>query len=317
MASKPSHYLNQPWYIILFIFVLSLIAGTLLSTAAYFLTPIQKQAAELDRNQQMLMAAQVISCDNRFQIHDEGDWKPALYNTKNQLLESSSTPPRVTAATLSSYFQNFVRVLLTDSQGHLSSFEDRNLSLTEFLSQPTSSIRNHSLYVVYAILTNEESSKNLSASQVAANPTAIESIVIPIEGFGLWGPIYGFLALEKDGNTVLGTSWYQHGETPGLGANIANPQWQKNFKGKKVFLASSSGETDFTKTTLGLEVIKGSVAAALGDSPKAASAVDGISGATLTCNGVTEAFANSLAPYRPLLTFFADLNSSGESHDNQ
>lgn len=112
---------------------------------------------------------------------------------------------------------------------------------------------------------------------------------------------------------ILVSTW----RDPWIRGKYSEPSMAKNFKGKKVFLASSSGETDFTKTTLGLEVIKGSVAAALGDSPKAASAVDGISGATLTCNGVTEAFANSLAPYRPLLTFFADLNSSGESHDNQ
>ncbi|AAF39390.1 NADH:ubiquinone reductase (Na(+)-transporting) subunit C [Chlamydia muridarum str. Nigg] len=318
MASKSRHYLNQPWYIILFIFVLSLVAGTLLSSVSYVLSPIQKQAAEFDRNQQMLMAAQIISYDNKFQIYAEGDWQPAVYNTKKQILEkSSSTPPQVTVATLCSYFQNFVRVLLTDSQGNLSSFEDHNLNLEEFLSHPTSSVQDHSLHVIYAILANDESSKKLSSSQVAKNPVSIESIILPIKGFGLWGPIYGFLALEKDGNTVLGTCWYQHGETPGLGANITNPQWQQNFRGKKVFLASSSGETDFAKTTLGLEVIKGSVSALLGDSPKANSAVDGISGATLTCNGVTEAFANSLAPYRPLLTFFANLNSSGESHDNQ
>lgn len=316
MASKSRHYLNQPWYIILFIFVLSLIAGTLLSSVYYVLAPIQQQAAEFDRNQQMLMAAQVISSDNTFQVYEKGDWHPALYNTKKQLLEISSTPPKVTVTTLSSYFQNFVRVLLTDTQGNLSSFEDHNLNLEEFLSQTTPVIHGLALYVVYAILHNDAASSKLSASQVAKNPTAIESIVLPIEGFGLWGPIYGFLALEKDGNTVLGTSWYQHGETPGLGANIANPQWQKNFRGKKVFLVSASGETDFAKTTLGLEVIKGSVSAALGDSPKAASSIDGISGATLTCNGVTESFSHSLAPYRALLTFFANSKPSGESHDH-
>ncbi|MBQ8498320.1 NADH:ubiquinone reductase (Na(+)-transporting) subunit C [Chlamydia sp.] len=313
MASKTPRYLNRPWYIILFIFVLSLIAGTLLSSVYYILAPIQKQAAEFDRNQQMLMAAQVISFDNRFQIYEDGTWKPATYNLKTQILENALTPSRVTPLALNSYFQNFVRVLLTDTQGRLSSFEDHHLNLEAFLSQPTPSVENGSLYVVYAILANKGSSRTLSSSQIVENPTSIEAIVLPIEGFGLWGPIYGFLALEKDGNTVLGTSWYQHGETPGLGANIASPQWQKNFFGKKVFLSSSSGETDFAKTTLGLEIIKGSVSASLGNSPKAASAIDGISGATLTCNGVTEAFANSLVPYRSLLISFSKLNPQGAS----
>ena len=59
--------------------------------------------------------------------------------------------------------------------------------------------------------------------------------VIPINGYGLWDAIYGYLGLETDANTVLGMTWYDQKETPGLGGNIALPQWQEQFKNKVIF----------------------------------------------------------------------------------
>ncbi len=98
---------------------------------------------------------------------------------------------------------------------------------------------------------------------------AIDTIVLPVNGYGLWGIMYGFLALEGDANTVRGLAFYELKETPGLGAEVRNPNWMALWPGKKVY--SASGE-------VGLRVVKG---AGSGDYQ-----VDGLSGATLTSRGV-------------------------------
>ena len=61
----------------------------------------------------------------------------------------------------------------------------------------------------------------------------IRSYIIPVESRGLWGKIYGYLALEDDGSTIVGFTVYKHSETPGLGGEIENRWFQKNFVGKK------------------------------------------------------------------------------------
>jgi Na+-transporting NADH:ubiquinone oxidoreductase subunit C len=100
-------------------------------------------------------------------------------------------------------------------------------------------------------------------------------IILPVSGYGLWSTMYGFLALESDGNTVAGITFYQDAETPGLGAEINNPRWQQTWVGKQVF-----DEED----EVALRLIKGRVKPGTADSEHK---VDGLSGATLTANGVT------------------------------
>jgi len=103
----------------------------------------------------------------------------------------------------------------------------------------------------------------------------VESIILPVHGYGLWSTMYGFLALDADGQTVQSINFYDQGETPGLGAEVVNPNWRALWKGKKVY--DESG-----KVALGL--IKGLV-----DTTKSGSEfqVDGLAGATLTSVGVT------------------------------
>lgn len=102
----------------------------------------------------------------------------------------------------------------------------------------------------------------------------IELYVFPVEGKGLWSTLYGFLALESDLNTVRGITFYQHGETPGLGGEVDNPGWKAKWAGRQVYGATSEPE---------LEVIKG----AAGPPEESRYAVDGLSGATITSRGVT------------------------------
>ncbi|MGB5809872.1 MAG: FMN-binding protein, partial [Polyangiales bacterium] len=87
--------------------------------------------------------------------------------------------------------------------------------------------------------------------------------------------MYGFIALEPDGNTVADVTFYDHAETPGLGDQIADPAWRARWREKRLYDPSGS---------LRFEVVKGSVAK---EDPLAPYRVDGISGATLTGNGVT------------------------------
>jgi Na+-transporting NADH:ubiquinone oxidoreductase subunit C len=103
---------------------------------------------------------------------------------------------------------------------------------------------------------------------------ALDTIVLPIEGYGLWGTLYGYLALEEDGNTVVGITYYDHKETPGLGGEVDNANWKSKWPGREVY--DDDGEP-------ALAVVKGSAPPASEDPFK----VDGLSGATLTSRGVT------------------------------
>ncbi len=104
----------------------------------------------------------------------------------------------------------------------------------------------------------------------------------PISGRGLWSTIRGFVALDRDLATILGVTFYDHGETPGLGAEIDRPWFQNNFVGKRLW---EDGEL------LSFKVWKG---AAPDDHTHA---VDGISGATITGNGVTQFLNEDMARY--------------------
>jgi Na+-transporting NADH:ubiquinone oxidoreductase subunit C len=108
---------------------------------------------------------------------------------------------------------------------------------------------------------------------------------IPISGYGLWSWLYGFLALEEDRNTVRGITFYKHGETPGLGGEVDKAWWQNNWKGKKTH--DSSGKL------VSITVLKGQGNEFAPDGHK----VDGISGATITSNGVTKFVKADLEKY--------------------
>jgi len=130
--------------------------------------------------------------------------------------------------------------------------------------------------------------------------------VVPVNGFGLWDAIYGYLAIEPDGETVIGISWYDQKETPGLGANITEASWQDLFPGKLIFQPSASGQVDPATAPIGVVVVKGRVSEVLGNVPKARNAVDGMPGATLTGNGVTDAYRIVLGAYRPFFVKIHD-----------
>ncbi|MDE6623652.1 MAG: NADH:ubiquinone reductase (Na(+)-transporting) subunit C [Alistipes sp.] len=110
-------------------------------------------------------------------------------------------------------------------------------------------------------------------------------VVIPVTGSGLWGPIWGYVALEKDMDTISGIIMAHKGETPGLGAEIATPKYQQKFIGKQLF----EGD-EFVSVTL-----------RKGGAKDPAHEVDAISGGTKTSDGVTAMLRESLKNYLPLL----------------
>ncbi len=102
----------------------------------------------------------------------------------------------------------------------------------------------------------------------------INRIILPVYGKGLWSTMYAFLALDKDLKTVTGVTFYEHGETPGLGGEIENPRWNELWKGKEAFDENNN---------LQLKIIKGVVDR---NRPEANYQIDGLSGATITARGV-------------------------------
>lgn len=113
----------------------------------------------------------------------------------------------------------------------------------------------------------------------------IQMYILPVYGKGLWSTMYGFLALASDLQTIKGIGFYQHGETPGLGGEIENTNWQKQWVGKKVY--------DEDLKDVEFQVVKGSVDSG---SDKSKYQVDGLSGATITSNGVTNMMRYWLGP---------------------
>ncbi|MBT6121708.1 NADH:ubiquinone reductase (Na(+)-transporting) subunit C [bacterium] len=126
---------------------------------------------------------------------------------------------------------------------------------------------------------------------VRADKGNLVSYAIPVSGYGLWSTIYGYLGLSADGKTVSGITFYKHGETPGLGGEVDKPWFQNQFKGKSII--DSSG------AFVSVGVVKGKVTDRV-SADKAINYVDGISGATITSQGVTSFLKKDLQVYEPL-----------------
>jgi len=101
----------------------------------------------------------------------------------------------------------------------------------------------------------------------------LRAVVLPIEGKGLWSTLYGYLALAADAQTIVGITFYQHGETPGLGGEVDNPRWKALWKGRKAYDAEGHPVIN----------VKKGIAGPPETDPYE---VDGLSGASITSRGV-------------------------------
>lgn len=284
---------------IIFMVVLSFICALILSVLASALAEPKEVAKDLDRSKQLMIAAKMLSHEGYFLIKDEKEqYVPAKY-TENGVLVPGSAKDIASQKQLLDIYKNRVIPILVDAKGEKKTFAEANLNPEEYITKYKKiGYYKQPLKLVYEILPNE--AKNDKSTPIG--------YVIPVNGFGLWDAIYGYLAIQPDANTIIGISWYDQKETPGLGANISEPEWQSLFPGKKIFQASGKTE-DYKNAPLGITVVKGKVSDVLGNSPKAQSAVDGMAGATLTGNGVTDAYREVLNAYRPFLINLQKQNS--------
>lgn len=291
-TNEPSLQGHSSRYTLVFTFVLCAVCAIVLAAMASGLKETQQAAIELDRSKQMLMAAHVLNSEGYFEIKDKkADWTPAILN--NQSLVASNETKVASAEEITRLYNARVHAVFTNASGDLLEPQTIGVEAKAYFDEHQKYGFAHQPHkLLYVVL-----------SEGASNPLKgpYDGFIIPINGFGLWGPIYGYLGLEKDGMTVLGISWYQHGETPGLGANIAEVSWQKQFPGKIIFQKDSQGQIDPTTSPIGIVVIKGRVSEVYGQDPKGANSVDGMTGATITGNGVSSAYKDILEEYRPFL----------------
>lgn len=218
---------------------LCVVCSVLVSGAAVLLKPMQQANMLEDKKRNILSAA--------------GMLKPGIdINEQFQAI----TPRVVDMET--GRFTDAVDPLTFDDRA---AAKDPALAVQLSSAADIAGIRRHARYMVVYLVTD--------------NAGNIETVILPISGYGLWSTMYGFIALEPDFNTIAGLGFAEHGETPGLGGEIDNPVWQAGWEGKKLF-DTETGELKFT-------VVKGRVDES---SPEAQYRVDGLSGATLTANGV-------------------------------
>ncbi|MGP4863082.1 Na(+)-translocating NADH-quinone reductase subunit C [Psychrobacter sp. T6-5] len=254
--------------------MLCLVCSVLVSAAAVGLKPAQVENARLDRNKNILVAADMYdaesdTADDVAERFKDFDVKIIDLNKGNYLdddeLKTAGIP---------------------DRNAYDASQATKNQALSEDLgdNDPAGIGRKPKYAKVYV------------KEDDAGKP---ELIVLPIQGYGLWGTIYGFLTLESDMNTIKGISFYEHKETPGLGARIEEPEWRAKWNGIHSYDDSGEVATGVTKA---------------GNSKE--NWVDGISGATLTSRGVSNMIQFWLGEqgYKPYLDMLRE--QSGQTLDN-
>lgn len=259
MADKPPYNKESIKNIVMVTVAVCFVCSVVVSSAAVLLKPERKANALLDRNKNILIAAG---------LFDEG---VTAEKDIDQLFESFE-----------------VRVVDLANQRMLSITEalDTGINLAEYNQRKASKDP-----AISEALTKDEDIASISRRANYAlvyllrdEGGAIDRIVLPVHGYGLWSTMYGFIALEADASTVAGITFYEHGETPGLGGEIVNPRWKGLWNGKQVYRDGDE---------VALRVIKGQVDPSASD---ALYRVDGLSGATLTTRGVDNLVTYWLGP---------------------
>ncbi len=228
--------------------VLSIVFSVVVSTAAVLLRPAQIQNQNLDIKTNILSAA--------------------------GMLESGSSAEQIEEA-----FARF-DVRLVD------------LDTGEFVEPSDVGVEDPMKYDMYKAASDPQMSTNIPSSEdkagIKRRPNVakvytmsengqINRVVLPIHGYGLWSTLYGFISLEGDLNTIEGLGFYAHAETPGLGGEVDNPRWKRQWVGKEVYNEDRSEPQ--------VRLVKGGVSA---DAQDKEHKVDALSGATLTSRGVEQ-----------------------------
>lgn len=223
-----------------------LVCSVLVSTAAVSLNAIQNENKKLDRIKNILMAGGLLGEKTDVRAVYEQKVKPAIIDLK-------------TGESISS--DRFDDVLNTTDFDLKQVCASPEYGMDIPANKDIARIRRMPRYmIVYQVQEGGETQK----------------VILPIYGKGLWSTLFGFIAFEKDMKTVAGFTFYEHGETPGLGGEVDNPRWKSQWKGKIAY--DDNGHAQ-------MEVLKGKVDPAR---PEAAHEVDGLTGATMTTRGVDQ-----------------------------
>lgn len=171
----------------------------------------------------------------------------------------------------------------TDSIGA----EYRQIVVDQFIVSSTGSkIEGDAFGVDVAAQVKLPADERLLPVYVAETPSAGLKYILPVYGAGLWGPIWGYVALDEDGSTIYGAYFDHQGETPGLGAEIAKPAFCNQFDGKHMIVDGR---------LVPVAVVKKGMKYSGGEY------VDGVSGGTITSKGVGEMLRGCLVPYTAFL----------------
>lgn len=217
---------------------LCLVCSIIVSSLVAELRPLQRKNAELDMKRNILISAGLIPQGAKAETIEQ------VFSEVETVIVDVNTGKKVEGVDPKGFNQ-------------VNASKDAKQSIQIPPDLDTSNLGQRSKYAkVY--LTRDESGK-------------VKTVILNHWGKGLWSTMYGFIALEEDANTIKGFAYYSHGETPGLGGEVDNPQWKNQWIGKKIY--DESGDVQFS-------VAK---AEATGEYQ-----VDGLSGATITAVGVSK-----------------------------
>ena len=230
---------------ILFIAIaVCLVCSVIVSGAAVALKPQQQKNRELDQKQNILRAAGLLPSD-------------AVVDTQGRSVEEIFAQFTVRAVDLNT--GEFVNDVDVTSYDPIRAARDPDASTDLTEDQDSATIgRREDISVVY----------------IMEGEGGIEKLVLPVRGYGLWGTLLGYLALDGDLQTISGLGFYDHKETPGLGGEVDNPNWKAKWVGVRLYDDASAPSVAIVKS----RSAQGSAAAAF--------EVDALSGATFMTRGV-------------------------------
>jgi len=175
---------------------------------------------------------------------------------------------------------------IMNSQEIIDSFKDNIFEITLDINGKTYSNIKHSEFEIIENNSSGELKYYFGGNEYlpAYSSNTMDAFILPISGKGLWSSLYGYLAIDNNNySTVKGITFYQHGETPGLGAEITKEWFKSSFIGKEIYLDNNINSIFVTKAGQANE--------------KSLYEVNGISGATITSRGVEILIKRDLLRY--------------------
>ena len=242
-------------YTLGFVFIVTLVLGTMLSFTKDSVKSLQDQNLKADVQKTILRSL----------------------NFEENLLESNES--------IEQTFKNYIDAKCVNVEGEIVECNIEEVDIE----------KNEETLPIYIRMNNEK----------------IEGIALPIAGKGLWSTIFGYIALNPDTDSVLGIQFYKHGETPGLGGEVEKKWFTDNFVNHP--LEEPNGEVTYVQKKIrdengkiiSITVIKGGVDYSKSNK-SAIHQVDGISGATVTADGVSDFLLEDLLRYEKTLDKIRD-----------